>query len=131
MENKKKSRESTTNIFGIIIAAIAGVATGALGYMILNEKKESKAVQQKEKKMDEMETNDENEHYICPIGLTIMKDPVITPNGISFERVNIVNWLEKNNYCPITKKPLSVKDLIPNRSLKSAIDNYIKENIKN
>lgn len=72
-------------------------------------------------------TSDNFEEMIsCPITCNIMKDPVITPNGISYEKLAICDWLSKNNYCPITKKKLSVNELTPNYKLKEIIDNYLK-----
>lgn len=51
-----------------------------------------------------------------------MKDPVIDPEGNSYERVAIEEWLQKNNISPITRTPLNINDLRPNRALKDAID---------
>lgn len=72
--------------------------------------------------------NSSLEEYItCPISQEIMKDPVITPYGHTFERDNIVKIIEKDGKCPFTRKKLEVKDLIPNYRLKQIIDNYNKK----
>jgi STIP1 family protein 1 len=55
-----------------------------------------------------------------------MENPVITPYGHSFERKAIVEVINRNGKCPITRKKLGIKDLIPNYSLKTAIENYKK-----
>lgn len=73
------------------------------------------------------DTTDDNfvETLKCPISFKIMKDPVITPNGITYDRESITDWLNKSKICPITKNPLNKNDLIQNRHLKIVIDKYI------
>ena len=53
-----------------------------------------------------------------------MLDPVIDPDGNSYERKAIEGWLRQNGTSPITRVPLSIKDLRPNRALKQAIEEY-------
>jgi len=72
------------------------------------------------------EEETDNHPFVCPITLQIMKDPVVTPHGICFEREAIVEWLQKSTTCPITKKPLSADQLITCYSLKNAIEEYEK-----
>ena len=67
------------------------------------------------------------EYITCPISHEIMKDPVITPYGHTFDRDNIVKVIEKDGKCPLTRKKLEIKDLIPNYGLKQIIDNYNKK----
>lgn len=57
----------------------------------------------------------------CPITYEIMRDPVIDPEGNSFERVAIISALKKNPKSPITRTPLNPKQLIENRALKQTI----------
>eukprot|EP00003_Mantamonas_plastica_P020212 TRINITY_DN3267_c0_g1_i1.p1 TRINITY_DN3267_c0_g1~~TRINITY_DN3267_c0_g1_i1.p1 ORF type:complete len:410 (-),score=156.31 TRINITY_DN3267_c0_g1_i1:193-1377(-) len=59
-----------------------------------------------------------------------MDDPVITKYGHSFEKSSILKWLKENQSCPMTQKPLTEGDLIPNFSLRDAIEEFRKE-IKN
>ena len=63
--------------------------------------------------------------FICPINLTIMKDPVIMPDGQTYERKAIKKSLEISPLSPIAKKPMSMKDATPNYALKSMIDKYL------
>ena len=72
------------------------------------------------------EIDEKIKSFVCPITNTIMKDPVITPHGISFEKSAIEDWLNKHNTCPVTNKPLNKKDLIKNIPLKNAITEYSK-----
>jgi hypothetical protein len=122
MEKKKGNSGWATGIF----AALAGVAVGVAGkYIFDNVIDEKKEVEQKPQSNVTTEWS-EYESFLCPITQEIMQDPVITPNGISYERKAVLNWLEKNNMCPITKKPLKKEDLITNYALKQAIDDYFK-----
>ena len=57
-----------------------------------------------------------------------MVDPVMDPEGNSYERRAITEWLRRNPVSPITRSPLQISQLAPNRALKSAIDK-IRENL--
>ena len=57
----------------------------------------------------------------CPITYEIMRDPVIDPEGNSFERLAIISALKKNPRSPITRTPLDHKKLVENRALKQTI----------
>lgn len=61
--------------------------------------------------------------FYCPITQEIMTDPVICPEGHSFERNAIMTWLSKNPISPITRTKLEAFRLRPNRALKESIDN--------
>lgn len=58
---------------------------------------------------------------ICPITMKIMNDPVICPEGQSFERIAIEIWLSKNEINPLTRSRLTIDMLIPNIALRNAI----------
>lgn len=64
--------------------------------------------------------------YTCPICLDVMVDPVITKQGYTFERSAILHWLRSNLTCPLTRDPLTERDLTPNKALKNIIENYRK-----
>lgn len=70
------------------------------------------------------EMTEPSETFLCPITHEIMTDPVIDPDGNSYERSAIENWLQQNGTSPITRQPLNLIDLRPNRALKAAIDEY-------
>ncbi|XP_047312274.1 E3 ubiquitin-protein ligase PUB23-like [Impatiens glandulifera] len=76
-------------------------------------------------------------YFICPISLQMMKDPVIVPTGITYDRENIEKWVFSNNnqFCPVTKQPLpaeSVHDLItPNHTLRRLIQSWCAINASN
>ncbi|KAI6685366.1 hypothetical protein NL676_031279 [Syzygium grande] len=59
-------------------------------------------------------------HFLCPISLQLMRDPVTASTGITYDRESIERWLFtfRNTTCPVTKQPLSSNaDLTPNHTL--------------
>ena len=44
------------------------------------------------------------DEFKCPITLCIMKDPVIMPDGQTYEREAIANHLKASPLSPITRK---------------------------
>jgi hypothetical protein len=65
--------------------------------------------------------------FLCPIKLEIMKEPVSTIDGHTYERAAIELWLKKKNTSPVTNETLASKQLIPNHQLKSLITEFIVE----
>ena len=58
----------------------------------------------------------------CPITKDLMSDPVVLiSDGYTYERAAITKWLERNDTSPITKAPLQHKDMVPNLTMRSAI----------
>jgi len=71
---------------------------------------------------------------ICPITTDVMMDPVIDHEGNTYERSAILSWLKINNTSPVTRNPLRVDQLIPNRAiLQYSVNmvNIVQENITN
>jgi U-box domain len=61
--------------------------------------------------------------FICPLTLDIMKYPLVSRHGQSYEREAIMSWLGAGNTtCPMTRKPLRLADLITNHRLKTQIE---------
>ena len=56
----------------------------------------------------------------------IMRDPVSTPAGHTFEREGIEHWIGLHGTCPITRAALATTDLVPNRALRDAIAEFFK-----
>ena len=70
--------------------------------------------------------------YLCPITKAVMMDPVITNEGISYGREAIGNWLRRgNSICPVTKEPLRLEDLRPNRALRNLIEAWNQNGSEN
>ena len=61
----------------------------------------------------------------CPILRTIMNDPVVDPEGYTYEREAILQWLDVSRVSPVTRKPLFPHQLTPNRALRSVIQSYL------
>ncbi|KZV21342.1 hypothetical protein F511_26950 [Dorcoceras hygrometricum] len=85
--------------------------------------------------MDEIEIP---QYFICPISLQIMKDPVTTVTGITYDRESIEQWLLTataeggHSVCPFTKQPLPRdSDLTPNHILRRLIQAWCIANAKN
>ena len=53
-----------------------------------------------------------------------MVEPVIDPEGNSYEKSAIEDWIRQSGTSPITRTTISLNDLRPNRALKTAIDEY-------
>ncbi|XP_028808351.1 E3 ubiquitin-protein ligase PUB23-like [Neltuma alba] len=71
------------------------------------------------------------QYFVCPISLQIMKDPVTTFTGITYDRESIEQWLlkAKEHKCPVTKQPLPRgSDLTPNHTLRRLIQAWCSEN---
>merc|ERR1712226_635215 len=65
--------------------------------------------------------------FKCPITFEIMTDPVIcVGDGHTYEKSAITKWLEKNETSPLTGETLASTQLIPNHSIRKAIEEYSK-----
>ena len=62
--------------------------------------------------------------FICPLTNTLMRKPVTICDGSSFESDAIDEWLADKNYSPKTKLRLQTKTLVPNHSLRGAIEEW-------
>jgi Mg-chelatase subunit ChlD len=62
--------------------------------------------------------------FICPISMDLMIDPVIAPDGHTYERSAITEWLFTNNTSPLTRIHMTVDELQTNFALKSAIERW-------
>jgi len=75
-----------------------------------------------------MNPEEPSQEYLCPITHEIMLDPVILiTSGHTYERESIEQWLKQNGTDPQTREPISTHQLVPNRSLKSVIESWLKQ----
>lgn len=66
------------------------------------------------------------DYLCCKITLDILRDPVITPSGVSYERAVLLDHLEKvGNFDPVTREPLEPSQLVPNLAIKEAVHAYL------
>jgi len=64
-----------------------------------------------------------NQNFYCPITQDVMKDPVIGPDGVTYERTAIEAWFAAGHATsPLTRQPLTGQQLIPNLALRGAIE---------
>lgn len=61
------------------------------------------------------------EPLLCPITFRLFDDPVVAPDGTSFERRAIVRWIEAKHTNPMTREPLSIHQLVDNKALRDMI----------
>ena len=54
-----------------------------------------------------------------------MRDPVVGPDGHTYERSAITAWLSSNPVSPMTREPMNVSQLKPNYALRASIERYI------
>jgi hypothetical protein len=62
------------------------------------------------------------ESYYCSITFNLMHEPVIDPDGHTYERVAIENWIRVNGKSPATRSPLTVDQLYPNHAISDLLD---------
>eukprot|EP00526_Cylindrotheca_closterium_P006893 CAMPEP_0113652538 /NCGR_PEP_ID=MMETSP0017_2-20120614/28065_1 /TAXON_ID=2856 /ORGANISM="Cylindrotheca closterium" /LENGTH=757 /DNA_ID=CAMNT_0000565403 /DNA_START=38 /DNA_END=2311 /DNA_ORIENTATION=- /assembly_acc=CAM_ASM_000147 len=58
---------------------------------------------------------------VCPITNEPFVDPVVDHEGNTYEKRAIEEWLQQNSTSPITRNPLTLDQLFPNRALKDLI----------
>jgi hypothetical protein len=68
--------------------------------------------------------------YLCPLTKEFLFDPVMTSDGLSFERKAIEYWLDKYDVSPVNGIALDSKSLLPNFALKQLIREYHDMNLK-
>ena len=67
--------------------------------------------------------------FYCPITGELMKEPVLGKDGHSYEKSEILRWLEGNSTSPMTREPLTADDLVDNLPLKRSIEE-IRDRLK-
>ncbi|KAJ8446150.1 hypothetical protein Cgig2_015921 [Carnegiea gigantea] len=76
----------------------------------------------------EMEEREIPTHFLCPISLQLMGDPVTIPTGITYDREHIERWIfaSQKATCPVTKQPLVINGDIftPNHTLRRLIHSW-------
>lgn len=81
-------------------------------------------------KVDEKRRKREVPDYLCgKISFEIMREPVITPSGITYDRRDIEEHLQRvGHFDPVTRTPLTQDQLIPNLAMKEVVDAFLAEN---
>ncbi|XP_072028308.1 E3 ubiquitin-protein ligase CHIP-like isoform X2 [Amphiura filiformis] len=68
--------------------------------------------------------------YLCgKISFELMREPVITPSGITYDRKDIEEHLQRvGHFDPVTRVKLNQDQLTPNLAMKEVIDCFVTEN---
>ena len=63
--------------------------------------------------------------FTCPIGQTLMVDPVVCRDGHTYERTNIMEWFAAGHTTsPSTNEVLADQSIIENYKLRAAIESF-------
>ncbi|XP_052762421.1 E3 ubiquitin-protein ligase CHIP-like [Mya arenaria] len=63
------------------------------------------------------------------ISFELMRDPVITPSGITYDKKDILEHLQRvGHFDPVTRTDLNQSQLIPNLAMKEVIEHYLEQN---
>jgi hypothetical protein len=64
------------------------------------------------------------ESFLCPIGLEVKRRPFVAADGFSYEEDHLRAWLRDHATSPMTNDPLPSTTIVPNRSLRAAIEEW-------
>jgi len=81
-------------------------------------------------KVDERRQKRDVPDFLCgKISFEILKDPVITPSGITYDRKDIEEHLQRvGHFDPVTRTKLTQDQLVPNYAMKEVVDVFLQEN---
>jgi len=69
------------------------------------------------------------DYFYDKISFNVLVDPVITPSGVTYERLSLhEHFRHIGQIDPLSRTPLTEKDLISNLALKEAVDDFIEKN---
>ncbi len=63
--------------------------------------------------------NEIEERLTCPITHSLFEDPYISKYGDTFEEADILTWTQAHGTCPLSRRPLQSRMLIPDRTVKN------------
>ncbi|TVU19843.1 hypothetical protein EJB05_36018, partial [Eragrostis curvula] len=67
--------------------------------------------------------------FRCPISLELMRDPVVSASGQTYDRESITRWFGSGkSTCPKTGQVLTSLELVPNKALKNLISRWCRQN---
>ncbi|KAI4378006.1 hypothetical protein MLD38_015553 [Melastoma candidum] len=66
-------------------------------------------------------------YFICPILQEVMEDPHVAADGFTYEGEALRGWLDSgHNTSPMTNEQLAHRNLVPNRALRTAIQEWLQ-----
>jgi len=83
-----------------------------------------------DEKLDLIQGKNKSKHvkdasnYECIFTYELMDDPVATTPGYSYERKNIMDYVQRDARDPQSRKPINPRLMIQNKNLKRAIEYY-------
>jgi hypothetical protein len=86
------------------------------------EEEEEDAAEEEEEEEEREEDDEAPEPFVDPLSMEVMRDPVLTPSGYSYERAVILEQIRRRALDPMTQEPLQETDLRPNRALREMIE---------
>ena len=78
------------------------------------------------KESDSEADNNPPDEFLCPITKELMNEPVIDEFGHTYEHAALLQSKLHQNRSPLTNNPYNSEILIPNRAIKSQIEEYKK-----
>ncbi|XP_065859585.1 U-box domain-containing protein 33-like [Euphorbia lathyris] len=67
-------------------------------------------------------------YFICPIFQEVMRDPQVAADGYTYEAEAFIGWLDSGHETsPMTDSKLAHTNLVPNRALRSAIQEWLQD----
>lgn len=80
--------------------------------------------------VDERRTRREVPDQLCgKISFEIMREPVITPSGITYDKKDIEEHIQRvGHFDPVTRAELKASQLTPNLAMKEVIDDFLQKN---
>ncbi|XP_050299193.1 E3 ubiquitin-protein ligase CHIP [Anthonomus grandis grandis] len=81
-------------------------------------------------KVDERRRKREVPDYLCgKISFEILQEPVITPSGITYDKRDLEEHLQRvGHFDPVTRVKLTTDQLIPNFAMKEVVDAFLADN---
>eukprot|EP01059_Diplonema_ambulator_P023180 TRINITY_DN3859_c2_g1_i1.p1 TRINITY_DN3859_c2_g1~~TRINITY_DN3859_c2_g1_i1.p1 ORF type:complete len:745 (+),score=199.01 TRINITY_DN3859_c2_g1_i1:58-2292(+) len=67
------------------------------------------------------------EELKCIITHELMEDAVVDPDGNSYSEWAIHEWLARNGTSPVTRRPLTTGELVPNRMVRDLVEKFRQE----
>jgi len=65
------------------------------------------------------------QQLLCPIGKTLMKDPVMISDGLTYDRANITRWFSENGYISPSNRDPVANGMLEKPYIKSQIQTYM------
>eukprot|EP00928_Gymnodinium_smaydae_P029072 TRINITY_DN2199_c0_g2_i1.p1 TRINITY_DN2199_c0_g2~~TRINITY_DN2199_c0_g2_i1.p1 ORF type:complete len:681 (+),score=121.26 TRINITY_DN2199_c0_g2_i1:230-2272(+) len=63
--------------------------------------------------------------FLCPVTHDVMRDPVVSADGYTYERAAIARWFETSRKSPVTGQTLPHTELVPNHSVRTLLKTLI------